>query len=107
MFLLIIPVQSSSIQNSVLSLKRRKCIVNYNQKYREFLVESGVHCYNDNGNVIYCDTGFVSVHAADDGEVTVRLPKNFTVRPLLGADFRQTKTDTVTLEMTKHDTVIF
>ena len=77
------------------------------EELREFLVESGVHCYNDNGNVIYCDTGFVGVHAADDGEVTVRLPKKFIVRPLLGADFRQTETDTVTLEMAKHDTVIF
>lgn len=74
---------------------------------RSFLISKGVHCYNDKGNVIYSDTGFVGVHTVEDGKVTLKLPRSFTVRPLLGTGFPQTETDTVTLELKKHDTVIF
>lgn len=73
---------------------------------REFLISSGVHCYNSDGCVIYAGGGFVGVHSIKDGEVRVTLPKKFRVLPLFGI-CPEVDTDAVILNMKKYETVIF
>ena len=77
------------------------------EELRGFLVSAGVHCYNPDGNVIYCGEGFIGVHAVTDGEITVSLPAEYTVTPLLGTDLAEHKTDKLTLIMNKHETAVF
>ena len=44
---------------------------------REILISNGVHCYNENNNVIYCGNGFLGIHTVNDGEVKISLPKKY------------------------------
>ena len=74
---------------------------------RDFLVSENIHCYSDNGNVIYCGNGFLGVHAVDEGEITIELPDEFTVKPLLGNNLTECKTKELKLNMNKHDTAFF
>lgn len=74
---------------------------------RDFLVSSGVHCYNSDGNVIYCGEGFLAVHSVNDGEVKITLPQEYKIKPLLGTDIDECETDELTLNMKKFDTAVF
>ena len=74
---------------------------------RDFLVSADVHCYNADGNVVYCGEGFLGIHTVNDGEVKISLPSEYMVRPLMGSDFAESKTDTVLLNMKKHGTAVF
>lgn len=74
---------------------------------RDFLISCGVHCYNADGNVIYCGEGFLAVHAAEGGEIVINLPQKYKVKPLLGADIPECETNKFTLGMDKHGTAIF
>ena len=74
---------------------------------RDYLVSAGVHCYNSDGNVIYCGEGFLGIHTVNDGEVKISLPAKYTVKSLLGADLTEGETDVISLKMKKHDTVVF
>ncbi len=74
---------------------------------RGFLVKNGVHCYNNDGNVIYCCNGFLGIHTIDDGEIKISLPTEFTLKPLLDNNLKECKTDTLLIDMNKYDTVIF
>ncbi|MBR4050891.1 MAG: hypothetical protein IKK09_10390 [Clostridia bacterium] len=74
---------------------------------RDFLVSSGIHCYNSDGNVIYCGEGFLAVHSVNDGEVKITLPQKYKIKPLLGTDMNACETDELTLNMKKFDTAVF
>lgn len=74
---------------------------------RDFLVSSGIHCYNSDGNVIYCGEGFLAVHSVNDGEVKITLPQKYKIKPLLGTDIDECETDELTLNMKKFDTAVF
>ena len=77
------------------------------QELRDFLTENGVHCYNADGNVIYCGRGFVGIHAVRDGEVTISLPAKYKVKPLFGAAFADCETENIKLFMQKYHTAVF
>ncbi len=77
------------------------------EELRDFLVFNGVHCYNAEGNVIYSNGGHIGIHSVKDGEVKIKLPKEYTVKPLLGTEFSEQKADEILIEMTKHNTAIF
>lgn len=74
---------------------------------RSLLIEKGLHCYNKDGNVIYCGEGFIAVHAIKGGEVRILLPKKYTVRPLLGSDLTERMTDELLICMEEYDTAVF
>ena len=74
---------------------------------RDFLVSEDVHCYNSYRNVIYCGNGFLGIHSIKDGIAEIKLPEKYTVRPLLGTKFTECTTDTVTIDIKKHDTAVF
>ncbi|MBR2957268.1 MAG: hypothetical protein IKC20_03360 [Clostridia bacterium] len=74
---------------------------------RDFLVSSGIHCYNSVGNVIYCGEGFLAVHSVNDGEVKITLPQKYKIKPLIGTDIDECETDELTLNMKKFDTAVF
>lgn len=74
---------------------------------RFFLISNGIYCYNPDGNVIYCGGGYVGVHSVTDGIVNVSLPKKYKVRQILGSDFEECETESISLDMKKHDTVLF
>lgn len=74
---------------------------------RDFFVKSGVHCYNDGDSVVYCGNGFLGVHAANGGEIKIKLPGNYRIKPILGADTVECETEFLCLDMDKHETVVF
>jgi beta-galactosidase len=74
---------------------------------REILVSSGIHCYNDDGCVVYCDKGILGVHTVKDGEVKVNLPKKFKIKELTGKDMNEYETNTITFTSPKHSTELF
>ncbi|MBR3767634.1 MAG: hypothetical protein IKL10_05285 [Clostridia bacterium] len=74
---------------------------------RQFLMQYGIHCYNADGNVVYCGKGFVGIHAVNDGEITISLPKKYKLKPLLGEISPECETDKLLLNMKKYDTAVF
>ena len=74
---------------------------------RNIFIAAGVHCYNDKGNVIYCGNGYIGIHTIDGGEVQIKLPMKYKVTQLLGTGFSECETDSISLDMKKHDTVLF
>ena len=74
---------------------------------REILISNSVHCYNTQDNVIYCGNGFLGVHTVNDGEVKISLPQKYKAKALFGTTFHECETDTIILNMKKHDTTIF
>ncbi len=74
---------------------------------RDFLISNGIHCYNDEGNVIYCGGGFIGIHAVKAGGVKVTLPQKYKLRSLLGTELSLGETDIFSIDMKKHDTVLF
>ena len=76
-------------------------------KLRDFLTASGVHCYNSDGCVVYCGNGYLGVHCVFSGEVRIALPKQCTVKPLLGSGVVSLENNILTVTMKKHDTALF
>ena len=74
---------------------------------RAFLVSQGVHCYNEDGCVIYCGNGILGIHTVSEGEAKIRLPKPFRVKGLFGAAETEYETDVIALNEQKHGTVIY
>ncbi len=76
------------------------------EELRSFLINNGIHCYNSNGNVVYCGNGFFGIHAVDDGEVNISLPEIYRVKQLLGTGCTECESNKISLYMKKHDTVL-
>lgn len=74
---------------------------------REYLVSNGVHCYNEDNNVIFCGGGYIGIHTSHEGEVQIKLPEKYKVKSLLGANLKEQETDAVSLYMNKHETALF
>lgn len=74
---------------------------------RDFLMSEGVHCYNSDGCVVYVGGGYIGIHSVIDGEISINLPKKYTVKPLLGATMPECETDKLSLDMKKYDTAVF
>ncbi len=74
---------------------------------RDFLISTGVHCYNSDGNVVYCGDGYLGIHSVDEGKINVTLPKKYKVRQILGTGFAECETESISLDMQKYDTVLF
>ncbi len=74
---------------------------------RDFLVSSGIHCFNSDGNVIWCSEGFLGIHSVAESKIKITLPSIYTVKPLLGTDFTERETQEIMLDMKKHDTAVF
>ena len=74
---------------------------------REFMISHGVHCYNSDGNVVYCGGGYLAVHSVVDGEVKIKLSEPYKVKPLSGVKCPESETDFISLQMTKHNTALF
>ncbi len=74
---------------------------------RDFLISSGVHCYNDTEAVFYCGNGFIGIHTVNDGETKITLPKKHRICSLLDAENLEFETDIITVTAPKHSTVIF
>lgn len=74
---------------------------------RDILVKSGIHCYNTDNNVIYRGNGILAIHAQKGGETRITLPKKCRIKPLTGTAIPEEATDTITLNIPKHSTLIF
>ena len=77
------------------------------EELKEFLISSGVHCYNGDGHVIYCGNGYLGIHSVKDETVNISLPQKFSIKPLLGADFPECVKDVISIDMKQYDTVFF
>lgn len=74
---------------------------------RDILISFGVHCYNEDGCVIYCGNSILGVHTVTDGETRITLPRKLKVKSLLGAEINECETDTITFNAPEHSTMIF
>ncbi len=74
---------------------------------RDFLIKSGVHCYNSDGSVIYCSGGFLGIHTVSDGETTIKLPKEYKIKPLNSSDENEFESDTIFINTSKHNTLMY
>ena len=74
---------------------------------RDFLVASGVHCYNDDGCVVYSGNGYLGIHSVKNGQITVNLPEKYRITPLVGTIEAEYETNCIVLTMKEYDTVIF
>ncbi len=74
---------------------------------RDFLVASGVHCYNDQNCVVYVGGGYLGIHSVTNGEICIMLSEKYRVKSLLGVTFSEYETDTFLLNMHKYDTAVF
>ncbi len=75
---------------------------------RDFLVSSGVHCYNSDGCVVYAGGGYLGIHSITDGDICINLPEGYRVKPLLGATtLPEGETDKITLNIGKYGTAVF
>ena len=77
------------------------------EEIRDFLVSSGVHCYNKDGCVIYCGNGILAVHTVSDDEIKITLPKKYKIKPLRNTEFTECETDTLLLNAPEHATLLF
>ncbi len=74
---------------------------------RDFLSLSGVNCYNSDGCVVYVGGGYVGIHSVIDGEINIKLPEKYRIKPLLGVQFPECETDKLSLTMKKFETAVF
>lgn len=74
---------------------------------RDVLVENGIHCYNKDGNVIYCGNGFIGIHTVDNCKIEITLPGKFNICQVLGKGFESCENDKISLYLKKYDTVFF
>jgi beta-galactosidase len=74
---------------------------------RERLVSNGVHCYNKDGNVIYCGNGLLAVHTKNDGEVKITLPETCNIKSLQNSVNIDVESNEIILNMAKHETCLF
>ncbi len=74
------------------------------QQLRGLLACFGVHCYNHDGCVIYCNKGYLGIHTVCDGETRITLPRKFRLRALFGEGRDIIEADTVELNLPRHST---
>ena len=74
---------------------------------RAFLEGAGVHLYVEGKDVIYAGNGYVGIHAATEGEKTVKLPARWKVTPVFGSTLAECVTDRITLQLEQYETALF
>ena len=74
---------------------------------REFLVSKNIHCYNSDGNVIYCSNGFLGIHTINDGEIEIVLPKDFNIELKFGIDCFRKVNNILKFNTFKNNTILF
>ncbi len=79
----------------------------HTDELRDLLIDSGVHCYNADGAVFYCGTGFIGIHTVADGETKITLPRSHKIRPLFENEESEFETDTIIVDLPKHSTKIY
>lgn len=92
-----IPYYSASENNAFIST----------DELRKILVSVDVHCYNDDGCVVYCNKGVLGIHTVKDGEVIIKLPKKLKLRELLSETSSDFEAEEFTFTAPKHSTKLF
>ena len=72
---------------------------------RKYLLDLGIHCYCDTGDVIYCGNGLLAIHALEAGEKTIHLPKKCHCKDLYGDGVWET--DTLQITCNQYETKLF
>ena len=72
---------------------------------RKYLLDLGMHCYCDTGDVIYCGNGILAIHAATAGEKTIHLPEKYRCTELYGDAVCET--DILQITCRQHETKLF
>lgn len=73
---------------------------------RHRLQSTGVHCYCDSGDVIYCGNGYLAIHAASAGGKCISLPQMTAITPIAPCGSMITA-DTLYIEMKKFETRLY
>lgn len=73
---------------------------------RERLINVGVHCYCNTGDVIYHGNGYLAIHAATEGDKTITLPCAMNITPL-NSEVKTFYSDTIEIKLKQYETVLF
>lgn len=73
---------------------------------RQRLVDTGVHCYCDSGDVVYHGNGYLCIHSATAGKKLIRLPKPFEITPLNSDDAPFTS-DKIEVNIRQFETLMY
>jgi hypothetical protein len=74
---------------------------------RNIARESGVHVYSENGDLIYANSRYVSVTAAETGKATIMLPGEFKVTDALTGEVLTTASNRIEYNTKQYETRIF
>lgn len=77
------------------------------EELRKALVDSGIHCYNSDGSVLYYGNGFIGIHTISDEETKITLPKKHKIRSLFDNYDNEFEADEIIINAPKHTTKIF
>lgn len=72
---------------------------------RCFLVDSGIHCYNHDGCVVYNSNGILGIHTVCEGKVKISLPEKSKLQSLY--DDKIYDSDSIVFPAEKHHTYLF
>ena len=73
---------------------------------RQRLIDAGVHCYCDSGDVVYRGNGLLCIHSATAGLKVIKLPNICDIAPLNGTAKTFTS-NKIELEMKEFETLYF
>ena len=77
------------------------------EEIRSFLEESGVHLYTEERDVVYAGNGYLGLHSAVAGAKTLKLPAQFRICPVFGAEIPGQVTDTLVFDLPENGTALF
>ena len=72
---------------------------------RTRLVENGVHCYCDSGDIIYRGNGYLCIHSATAGKKTITLPHTAEITPI-NSNNPTFVSDKIEIDMKEFETLI-
>ena len=74
---------------------------------RAFAQKAGCHRWSESNDILFASENYLAIHAAKDGEKTVRLPKTTGVLDLLSGTIVSPATNKITLSMKEGETRFF
>ena len=77
------------------------------EEIKDFLIANGVHLYSEENDVVYLGNGYVGLHSDKGGIKKLRLPSEFKVTAIFGADYNANITDVIEFELKDNATALF
>ncbi len=77
------------------------------EEIKNKLISFGIHCYSNDGCVVYSGNGLLGVHTVTTAETKIALPQKIKIKALCGMELDNAEANSLTLNLPIHSTVIF